>query len=1237
MSEEVFGKRLSIGDRVGKYEVLKYIASGGMGTVYKARDVQSERVVALKILPPTLSKQPKMLSRFQREARAAARLDHENIVALYEFGEHAGLHFMALEYVAGIDLQGYIENRRKRNQDVPPEEARQIVLQAARALNHAHEQKIVHRDVKPSNFLLTRKDGQLVVKLADLGLAIQTSDDEFRLTRVGTTVGTVDYMAPEQARNSSSADIRSDIYSLGCTFYHILAGNAPFARGTLTERLLQHLQDEAPDVRKLNKEVPPGYVAILRRMLAKKPEDRYQSPTELLHDLEDPERALRPIANPAAAPAANPGKPSGRVRGEEAVHEPPAKRRSPRKLREASATHHELRQTPDSDCAPVVGKITRKPARLPVPPWVFFVAGGVIVLLVAVVGLILSTGGPREVKKNAEAPVTVPPVVAPDPDRGKKDSSPLKVPQDGDRVGPPAPILAQLFEPKLPLDAIALHGEFYGPFERFPQPPAGAPVQIVGRWAAAGAGAVRSLAEALAQAPPGASIIEIHDRGPVFVGNLPILDGRHVFLRGGPGFRPLLAWEPTRLAAKDKTAAVLFGLRRGRLVVEGLDIVAKWTDAQAEAPACLFQAAAGQLHLRDCTISLAGTHPHGIFLASLQRLDGADGQDLEVEPQVRLSNCYARGDDMVTIAVEGTGADVLIDHSLLVGNHLPLLSATCRDEDDVKMRIVGSTLVTAQNLLRCGDASGKGGAPRLAGLVWDSILARNDASTPIGDLVSMHGGAEPSRLKWRAVNSVYAGWKRLFADRATAIDGGDLKAWHRLWHYDQGDRALLETWPNNPPAQLDELPAAAFYAYDTPVAFAASVSAGPIGAAIGRLPFEPAEWLKRTYERPALAMPAGADGDVPAIDAATDGLYHGERIELPATGDVGLILAKLLQGKPLAPRVVFHVAGRGDHACTPLRVQGLAELVVYFEPAKPEPLTLRVHPKGALERAAVFEVERGSLELIGASIHLENSRSAIVPPYVLKVAGGHLRMHRCQLRGPLGKSPDSFRSLIAIAGPASAPLDCRLTECQLLSGKGVLHIAGAAVRLSARNNVVLALGDALQLDLGGVPETVQTTCQLDNNTWALRRALLALKVGPYPIERTDLVLVQASANYFADPFGKQPGQSTLLRIPEPLLARGQLHWHGKSNAFDRRLESYHALAGAAPAGKQTLADWQQLWGRAGEQDAITVEPGPAKKATIDVDAPQLERLALPAQILVAPGNPRPGADLVRLGLLKKKG
>src|ERR1019366_9258734 len=141
--------------------------------------------------------------------------------------------------IEGTDLQDYI-NRKRR---LDPEEARQIMIQAAGALFHAHERGIVHRDIKPSNFLLTQKDNRLLVKLTDFGLAIRYENDaEGRLTRDKTTVGTVDYMSPGQARDSRSADIRSDIYSLGCTFYHMLAGQAPFARGTLPERIVHHMQ-----------------------------------------------------------------------------------------------------------------------------------------------------------------------------------------------------------------------------------------------------------------------------------------------------------------------------------------------------------------------------------------------------------------------------------------------------------------------------------------------------------------------------------------------------------------------------------------------------------------------------------------------------------------------------------------------------------------------------------------------------------------------------------------------------------------------------------------------------------------------------------------------------------------------------------------------------------------------------------------------------------------------------------
>src|SRR5262249_41104927 len=162
-------------------------STGGMGAVYRARDTETGRDVALKVLLPELAAKPNVLERFKREARSARRLRHENVVNLLEYGEIQGMHYLALEFIEGIDLHDYI----KRNGPLDPEEARGIILQAGRALREAHDKNVVHRDVKPSNFLLTRKDDQLHVKLTDFGLAREVDVDQLRVTKAGTTVGTV--------------------------------------------------------------------------------------------------------------------------------------------------------------------------------------------------------------------------------------------------------------------------------------------------------------------------------------------------------------------------------------------------------------------------------------------------------------------------------------------------------------------------------------------------------------------------------------------------------------------------------------------------------------------------------------------------------------------------------------------------------------------------------------------------------------------------------------------------------------------------------------------------------------------------------------------------------------------------------------------------------------------------------------------------------------------------------------
>lgn len=266
--------------RLGKYQIEKKIGAGGMGAVFLARDVELKRIVALKVLPRDKAANPTLVRRFRAEAQAAAQLRHDNIVAVYDSGEADGYLYIAMEYVDGQDLFEMVARRGV----IPVRRSIEIIRQVASALQHAFEQNIVHRDIKPSN-LLIRRDG--VVKLTDLGLARSVDDTlETNITRAGTTVGTVDYMSPEQARHSKLADIRSDLYSLGCTWYQMLTGMPPYPEGSVTNKLQAHAVKPIPDPRDKNPRVPEGLTAVIRRMMAKKPEERYQTPAELIDELD---------------------------------------------------------------------------------------------------------------------------------------------------------------------------------------------------------------------------------------------------------------------------------------------------------------------------------------------------------------------------------------------------------------------------------------------------------------------------------------------------------------------------------------------------------------------------------------------------------------------------------------------------------------------------------------------------------------------------------------------------------------------------------------------------------------------------------------------------------------------------------------------------------------------------------------------------------------------------------------
>lgn len=267
------------GRQLDHFSVEQMIGGGGMGAVFRGRDMRLDRCVAIKVIPAS-KRDPETLRRFRLEAQAAARLDHPNIARVFYVGEAERWNYIVFEFIDGVNMRDLVEMEGPLSID----DAIYYTRQVAEALEHANERDVVHRDIKPSNILVTSA-GQ--AKVVDMGLARDTSMDKSTAdeTASGVTLGTFDYISPEQARNPRDADVRSDLYSLGCSLFFMLTGNPPFPAGTALQKLLNHGSQPPPDVRLWREDVSDQLHDILMKLMAKRPVDRYQRPVELINDL----------------------------------------------------------------------------------------------------------------------------------------------------------------------------------------------------------------------------------------------------------------------------------------------------------------------------------------------------------------------------------------------------------------------------------------------------------------------------------------------------------------------------------------------------------------------------------------------------------------------------------------------------------------------------------------------------------------------------------------------------------------------------------------------------------------------------------------------------------------------------------------------------------------------------------------------------------------------------------------
>ena len=271
---------IKLGTKLGDIELIEHIGGGGMGQVFRGEDKRLGRAVAVKVLSRDQSSDQDAVRRFLNEAKSAARLNHQNIAQVYSAGESDDHPYIVFEFVEGVNLRTMIEEQGP----LMLEEALSYTLQIADALAHASDRRIVHRDVKPSNVLIA-PNGQ--AKLIDLGLARLSTggNPDGDLTASGVTLGTFDYISPEQARDPRNADSRSDIYSLGCTLFYMLAGRPPFPEGTVLQKLLQHQGDEPPDMCQFRPDLPEEVSLVLSKMMAKDPRRRYPDSARLMEAL----------------------------------------------------------------------------------------------------------------------------------------------------------------------------------------------------------------------------------------------------------------------------------------------------------------------------------------------------------------------------------------------------------------------------------------------------------------------------------------------------------------------------------------------------------------------------------------------------------------------------------------------------------------------------------------------------------------------------------------------------------------------------------------------------------------------------------------------------------------------------------------------------------------------------------------------------------------------------------------
>ena len=1233
--------------RLGKYRIEKRIGAGGMGSVFLAVDTELRRTVALKVLPRERAANPQLVRRFKSEGTAAARLEHENIVRVFDAGEADGYLYIALEYIDGIDVQQLVAKRDR----LPVRRSIEIVLQAAAALQHAYERGIVHRDIKPSN-LLIRKDG--VVKLADMGLARAIDETtEASITHAGMTVGTVDYISPEQGADSKRADIRSDLYSLGCSWYHMLTGEVPYPDGTAADRLRAHNLAPVPDPRSHNERIPRAVVAVLQRLMAKRPDDRYQTPQELIDDLRQPallqrETGAADIAGLAFADSDEPasadptravfsageptaGEPTLReIVEEESDHDvsqlPPGK--GPRKRKRTSsskrgsggAAARKSRTGKENRSSNEPTQRSERPEKFAVdqsaidPDQLKLAGIGLLgLIVVAAVGwgvwqyvqtfkgnLSPAGGNPfarTEVEQSAPAP---PPVV----------NSPAPV---SERPSRPPPPQISAFQQESPFPGVAdatndssitdVPRWVYEARERvLPQ----AQVATVDPDAPAGPNTAE---EALRGLPSAGGVIEFRGRGPHRIESLEITGGKDIVFRAAEGQAPVLLWDRAEPDPRAKLSVL-----GGRLELNGLHIVASIRDRD-DSPR-LIGAENATVIIRDCSITVAD--PGGETVPVVQMVRSPAGPSRCV-----LENVYVRGSNATVATLDGPGQQFVAGNCVFATGGAPVVllrdpavSSMDAAQADASVQLLATVAVSRDAIFRC---------ERRNGSATPSVLLRTRHSVFVGDGVSSTAvritnwpeapsGAldRPRVLGFRIVaeHTQWLNWTQLTSFQGAAGDdpvlvGSDAQ-WLQFW------RAPLAGVSDGGPhaaEPIGDYRAASAEAILTRAGISQSENAPAVAALkVADLPSVPENQVAR------LVAIVGR----PRVPADLDAAFSSA----PVTIDLkkrGLKLNDALNELPDGTHVVLR-ANKGA-VIQPVSLTGKS-LRIEFDGGG-NPLVVSPLARSGGDRAeALFRVEQGRLDLINANLRIPKSDRTPYPLRLLDVVNGSFVVRNCILRGQFGNGSQGTPTVEWRPAEDDAT-QFGLIEDSLIVGQAQAVSATLAGQVfGIRNSIVVS--DAEGVVLFAAPTNQRSTFSVSSCTLSAGQSCVRIAASADQAGAGGPLQVFVDQTVYGPPVVPSKAPALLVeRSPEnqPL----HVDWWEQHTAISDRITRFRVTDDSETAAQQIGDAWLRGWGPEHVND-VAYDPLSVVLSTKDIQSSKTtpQDWALDAKSLAATASPDGG-------------